>query len=81
MAKGKTRTDAQKERDKDKRIQRKFGITLAAREQRIREQNGKCKICGGPLDAYGPPNIDHYHFYVKATQDTVFGDWTAQAFN
>ena len=68
MAKRKARTSEEKERDKDKRIQRKFGITLANRDQRIREQDGKCKICGGPLDAYGPPNIDHYHFFVEAAR-------------
>ena len=64
MAIRKAITDAQKIRAKDLRIQRKFGITLADRDRRAEEQGHKCKVCGGPLEAYGPPNIDHYHFHV-----------------
>lgn len=73
MAKGKTRTSAQKDRAKDLGIQRKFGITLANRDQRIQEQGGVCKICRGPLE---PPCCDHYHFRVTATR-AAEGGWTA----
>jgi len=65
-------TDEDRIRAQDKRIQKKFGITLADRNERIRQQGNKCKICGGPLDAYGPPNIDHFHFFVAAFRHT----WT-----
>lgn len=80
MATGKTRTNEEKNRATDKRLQHKFGITLADRTQRIQEQANKCKICGGPLDAYGPPCIDHFHFFVKAERMTAMG-WRAQAFD
>ena len=63
------RSEAEKTRATDKRIQRKYGITLADRERQRAEQNGKCKICG-PLDVYGPACIDHFHFYVDATRQT-----------
>jgi hypothetical protein len=62
-------TDEDRKRAQDKRIQRKFGITLADRDRRIYEQNNLCKICGGALDAYGPPNIDHFHFYVNVVRE------------
>ncbi len=81
------RSQSQKDRAKDKRIQHKFGITLADRDSRIAEQNNKCKICGGPVDAYGPPNIDHFHFYVKAFRHTDRGmaainfKWYAQGYD
>ena len=88
MAAGKARTDAEKDRAKDTRIQRKFGISLADRDARISEQNGKCKICGGSVDAYGPPNIDHFHFYIEIQRISVgnirpFTDfkWEARSFD
>jgi Recombination endonuclease VII len=55
-----------KDRAKDKRLQKKYGITLAERDERAAQQNHKCKICGGPVDAYGPPNVDHFHFHTRA---------------
>jgi uncharacterized protein with PIN domain len=64
------RSQSQKDRATDKRLQRKFGITLADRTRRIQEQNNQCKICGGPLDAYGPPHIDHFHFFIQAFRHT-----------
>jgi len=64
------RSESQKDRAKDLRIQRKFGITLADRNERARQQDGKCKICGGPLDAHGHPCVDHFHFKVCATRQT-----------
>ena len=63
-------TEEQKKRAQDKTLQHKFGITLADRDELVRQQDNKCKICGGPLDAYGPPNIDHFHFYTRAERNT-----------
>jgi Recombination endonuclease VII len=83
----KLQTAADKDQAKDKHIQRKFGITLADRDKRVQQQNNKCKICGGPLDAYGPPNIDHYHFFVAAFRHTGTGlpaihfKWYAQGYD
>jgi len=83
----KPRTAEQKLKDTDKRLQKKFGITLDQRNKMVTEQEGRCKICGGPLDAYGPPNIDHYHFFVKEFRETqpamIFMklSWYAQAYD
>lgn len=69
---------------KDKRLQKKYGITLANRDARIKEQGGKCKCCGGPLDRYGPPHTDHFHFPIKAFRATTISDgikWYAQAYD
>jgi Recombination endonuclease VII len=82
VAKGKARTDAQKERAKDLRIQSKFaGFTLADRNNWIEAQSGKCAVCGGPLE---PPVIDHHHFKVEATRYSPndplgFTGWQARA--
>lgn len=62
------RSQSQKDRDKDKRLQRKFGITLDEHNSRRRQQNDRCKICKGRLDAYGPPNVDHYHFWIMTVR-------------
>lgn len=84
MAKGKARTDAQKERAKDLGIQRRFGgFTLADRTKLLHEQGDKCAICGGPCD---PPVIDHFHFKVEAARnfDTalmVQNGWRAVSFD
>jgi recombination endonuclease VII len=59
------RTEAEKNRAKDKRLQEKYGITLAERDARAAGQDHKCKICAGPLDAHGHPCVDHFHFKVK----------------
>jgi hypothetical protein len=58
-------TDAQKDRIKDKRLQSKYGIALEERDGYIAQQLGLCKVCGGPLDAHGPPCVDHFHFKIK----------------
>jgi hypothetical protein len=70
MSEMEVKTMAQKDRAKERRLNRKYGITLADRDARIAEQDHKCKICGGPLDAYGPPCVDHFHFHVKVYRVT-----------
>jgi hypothetical protein len=70
-----TRTAEQKKKDQDKRLQKKYGITLANRDERVRQQGSKCKICCGPLD---PPCVDHFHFRVVATR-APRGGWFAVA--
>ena len=79
------RSESQKTRDKDRRLQSKYHITLADRDERARQQDNKCKICGGPLDAHGSPCLDHFHFFVRAVRQTdpqmlaIGLKWFAQA--
>lgn len=86
MARRKERTDAEKDRAKDKRLQSKFGITLANRVQRAEDQKHLCACCAGPLEKYGPPHVDHFHFYVKAFRyfdpaTLGINGWQAEGFN
>jgi 5-methylcytosine-specific restriction endonuclease McrA len=83
----KPKTEAQKKQAQDKRLQKTYGITLADRDERIHQQNGQCKICGGALDAYGPPNVDHFHFKVRtyrcppSTPLNPSAKWFSQAYD
>jgi hypothetical protein len=52
-------TDRQR-KQRDKTLQRKYGITLEVFEQMLREQGGVCAICGGTEGAK-TLNIDHSH--------------------
>ena len=54
----------EKLRAQDKRLQRKYGITLEERDNRARQQNHNCKICRGSLVAYGHACVDHFHFPI-----------------
>jgi len=86
MAQRKTRTDAEKDRAKDLRLQRKYGITLARRNEIAVEQNQRCKMCGGALDAFGPPNVDHFHFRITCvrhlnTISTLYDGWCAVGYD
>jgi hypothetical protein len=82
----KTATPEARNRAKDKRLQSKYGITLAERDARAAEQNHLCKVCGGPLDAHGHPCVDHFHFKIKTFRTslpiaTTERKWYAQAYN
>lgn len=88
MARAKKATTAEaRDRAKDKRLQRKYGITLAERNERERNQEGKCKVCGGPLNAFGPCAVDHFHFRVRAFRNqepallSLKLKWHAQGYN
>src|ERR1035437_10245975 len=80
-------TEEEKRNAKDKRLRKKFGITIEDRDARAAEQNNLCKICSGPLDAHGYPCVDHFHFYVKAWRNTDSGllsvglKWYAEAYD
>ena len=77
MAARQAATDLEKtERAKDKRLRKKFGITIEQFKQRDAEQQHKCAICGGPVDAYGPAHVDHYHFKIEIEGAKGVG-WTA----
>jgi recombination endonuclease VII len=83
----KTATDEERNRAKDTRLRNKYGISLAERELRARQQNNLCKVCGGPLDAHGYPCVDHFHFRVIAFRHTDKGmpaiglKWYAQGYS
>ena len=87
MAAGQAATDLEKaERAKDKRLRKKFGITLDEFKRREIEQDFKCAICDGPLRAYGPPHVDHFHFKISlvAHYDDFLREehgWDATAFD
>jgi hypothetical protein len=86
MAERKARTDAQKDRAKDIRLQRKYGITLADRVRRAEEQKHLCAMCGGPLEAHGPAQVDHFHFRMRTDRiyDTVlntFTEWETRGYD
>ena len=77
MAARQAATDLEKtERAKDKRLRKKFGITIEQFNQYRSDQCDRCKICGGSLFAYGPPHVDHYHFKVEIAGAKGEG-WTA----
>ena|ERR1035437_1138844 len=80
-------TEEEKRNAKDKRLRKKFGITIEEHEALVAQQSNCCKICGGPLDAHGYPCVDHFHFYVKAWRETnasliaVGCKWCAQSYD
>jgi Recombination endonuclease VII len=79
MATGQAESNTEKaERAKDKRLRKKFGITLERFNQYRSDQCDRCKICGGSLFAYGPPHTDHFHFKIEA-MGTKGQEWTATA--
>jgi hypothetical protein len=87
VAPRKARTGEEKERAQDLRLQRKYGITLADRTKRAEQQNYRCKVCGGPLDAHGYPCVDHFHFkiiVVRVSDPLILATglkWRADAYN
>ena len=82
----KARTAEEKEHAQDQRLQDKYGITLADRNTRIREQGNKCKCCGRPFDDKYKPFVDHFHFHIEVTRyfDTFLNaesGWEARGFD
>jgi hypothetical protein len=75
------RNAIQKERAKDKRLQREYGINLAEFERRRTEQNNQCKICHVIFDDVNLPCVDHFHYKVQV-QRSRNGPykWEAQGF-
>ena len=55
-----------RDRAKDKRLQSKYGITLARQNEIRAEQNNQCKTCKVDFTAENPPCTDHFHFKVDA---------------
>jgi len=52
----------QKERARDRRLQKKYNITAAEYQQILDHQNGCCAICGKPATAFKRGlHLDHDH--------------------
>ena len=68
MAKAKAATAEQKrERAKDRRLQKTYGITLDQYNEILKAQDGKCAICGRPATDFTVSlNVDHKHFKIEA---------------
>lgn len=65
-----------RDRAKDKRLQSKYGITLAKQDELRARQENKCKICGGEFTPDNPACTDHFHFKVY-TQKLGKKNWQA----
>jgi hypothetical protein len=59
-------TPEAKDRAKDKRLQSKYGITLARQNELRAEQNNRCKICRVEFTSENPPCTDHFHYQITA---------------
>lgn len=46
---------------KEYRLQKKYGISLKERNKILKQQNGKCKICGLKFDENIKKCVDHSH--------------------
>lgn len=58
--------DEKKLAEKGKRLWKNYRWTLAMRDALLKEQDGKCAICGRPENPDAPLNVDHFHFKVNA---------------
>lgn len=57
--------EANADRVRDRRLQRKFGITLAQYNQMLADQKNTCAICKGPPSGKGAFHVDHDHISGK----------------
>lgn len=56
----------EKEKAKDKRLQKTYGITLAQYNQILELQDGKCAICGKKATDFKVNlNVDHQHLKIQ----------------
>jgi hypothetical protein len=76
MAVRKARTAEEKDRTKDKRLRRQYGITLAQQNEIRQQQNNRCKTCGVEFTTDNPPNTDHFHYKIE-TQKLGKHNWQA----
>lgn len=75
MAASETSGYSKKDRAKDRRLRKEFGIDLAEHERRRAEQNNRCKIC--QREFVKPPHVDHFHFRIDVKKSAVKW-WTAE---
>ena len=76
-----------RERAKDKRLQSKYGITLARQNELRVNQNDQCKICLVLFTQENPPCTDHLHFKIIARRTearaliAIRAKWQAWIYN
>lgn len=71
---------AKKERERDKRLRKKYHWSLARRNQLSDKQERKCALCGRPENPEHPLNLDHFHYKVTVVRlEIPFGSlrWEA----
>jgi Recombination endonuclease VII len=80
MAASEAEIAAKKLRDKDKRLRKCYGWTLAMRNALFVAQDGKCAGCGRPENPDYPLNLDHEHFLTDSFRSPDAAQkWTAVA--
>lgn len=68
---GQTESLTKKERDRDSRLRKTYGISLADHNRILVAQGGCCAICGRPASDFKHGlNCDHEHFKVTAHRDS-----------
>lgn len=71
-----------KERERDRRLRKTYGITLEQWREIYRAQGERCAICGRHFGTFNaPPNVDHIHFKILAfrcdsARNSQSEDWT-----
>jgi hypothetical protein len=68
-----------KQRDRDKRLQKTYRITLETRQKIAAAQNYRCGVCGRHEDEFTVPlQVDHKHFKVQTQRSRHSSlKWTA----
>lgn len=62
---------AKKERERDKRLRKTYGITLEQWREMYRTQNERCAICNRHFGTFNaPPNVDHIHYKIHVYRVT-----------
>ena len=81
MASGQTKSEAQKLRDRGRRLWNNYRWTNDMYDELFRIQGGKCAGCGRPPKLGGMPlNLDHYHLRIEAVRvedDNPSNKWYA----
>jgi Recombination endonuclease VII len=76
-------TDTARERAKDLRLQRKYGITLEDYKAMLAIQDNRCAVCLRPQETFKQSlSVDHDHKFDHIKVESfkrVDGDWFAQA--
>jgi Recombination endonuclease VII len=78
MAAIKERTAEEKDRAKDKRLRKTYGITLDDYNHILAAQNGRCGICGRLATEFATSlNVDHVHFklYARKLENKQWHAW------
>jgi predicted lipoprotein with Yx(FWY)xxD motif len=73
-------TTEKRDRAKDKRLQTKYGITLARQNELRAEQDNRCKICRVEFTAENPPCTDHFHYKI-ITRKLGKKNWSAYGYD